>query len=70
MLSNFTVSFVTSNVRVLAKNVGSNWGIYTISFSKDFNGKTIHFAVPARYSFVYVRESPYQIDDWKIIEHV
>ena len=69
-MQNLTVSFLTSNARVFAANVGSNSGINTFSFSSDYNGKAVNVTVPARYSFVYVLEYPYQADDWKIIEHV
>lgn len=59
-LEDIKVEFSDPVVRVY-ENTAINTGYYTFSWKE--NGHSI--AVPARYSFVYIREN----GDWKILDH-
>jgi len=55
------VRFTQQNIRVFDRDTALNSGLYVFSFTE--NGKTVK--VPARYTFVYVKEH----GAWKIIDH-
>ena len=61
-LPKLSVSSYKGCVRMYDENLAINTGYYTFTYSKDGQTKE----VPARYSFVYQKDSNNQ---WKIIEH-
>lgn len=65
--NNLTVSIDMEDVRIFASNVAINSGIYTFTYTNEAN---IDVHTPARFTFVYLREtSGPSVGQWKIIDH-
>lgn len=61
-----SVEFESEDIRIFARNVAINSGLYTFSYKN--NGTTV--SIPARYTFVYLREDAGPMaGQWEIIEH-
>lgn len=61
------VEFESEDIRIFARNVAINSGIYVFSFTAE-SGLTVN--TPARFTFVFMRESTGpSADQWLIIDH-